>query len=73
MKTEYLRCDFSRPTQVGETVVKSITKYKYLGSINQRDREIDGDVNHHIQAGWLKCRAGTTVLCDTKFPSKLKG
>ena len=57
-KTEYLHCDFSGTTPVGElevsideAVIKSTTKYKYLRSIIQRDVEIDGDVNHRIQAG----------------------
>ncbi|XP_057543859.1 uncharacterized protein LOC130823249 [Amaranthus tricolor] len=58
---------------IDRTVVKSTTKYKYLGSVIQRDGEIDGDANHRIQAGWLKWRAATGVLCDRKFPSKLKG
>ena len=60
-KTEYLCSDFSGTQPVGEsevsieeTVVKSTTKYKYLGSIIQRDVEIDGDVNHRIHAGWFK-------------------
>ena len=51
-KTEYLRCDCSGISPVGkpevsidESVVKSTTKYMYLGSIIQRDGEIDGDVN----------------------------
>ena len=76
MKTEYLRCDFSGTLTVGEPevsinemVVKSTTKYKYLGSIIRRDGEIDGDVNHRIHAGWLKWRAATVVLCDRKFPT----
>ena len=78
-KIEYLRCDFSGTTPVepevsiDEAVVKSTTKYKYLRSVIQRDEEIDGDVNHRIQASWLKWRAATAVLCDRKFPSKLKG
>ena len=58
---------------IDEAVVKSTTKYKYLRSIIQRDGEIDGYVNHRIQPGWLKWRATTAVLCDRKFPSKLKG
>ena len=60
-KTEYLHCDFNGTTPVGEpevsideAVVKSMTKYKCLGSIIQRDGEIDKDVNHRIQTGWLK-------------------
>ena len=79
-KTEYLRCDFSGSqligepkVSIGEEVIKSTTKYKYLGSIIQRDGEIDGDVEHRIQAGWLKWRAATAVLCDKKIPNKLKG
>ena len=79
-KTEYLRCDFSGTAPLGEpemsideAVVKSMTKYKYLESIIQRDGEIDGVINHRIRAGWLKWRAATVVLCDRKFPSKLKG
>ena len=39
----------------------------------QRDGEIDGDVNHLIQASWIKWRAATAVLCDRKFQSRLKG
>ena len=33
--------------------------FKYLGSIIQKDREIDGDVNHRIKARWLKWRSAT--------------
>ena len=78
-KTEYLRCDFSGTSPVvkpemsiEEAVVKSTTRYKYLRLIIQRDGEIDGDVNHRIHAGWYKWHAATAVLCDKKFPSKLK-
>ena len=56
-----------------EEVITSTTKYGYLGSIIQRDGEIDGDVNHRIHAGWLKWQAATTMLCDKKFPNKVKG
>ncbi len=70
-KTEYLRCDFSGTPQIrepevsiGAEAVKITTKYKYLGLIIQRDGEIDRYVDHRIQAGWLKWRAATTVLCD---------
>ncbi|XP_057535268.1 uncharacterized protein LOC130813451 [Amaranthus tricolor] len=38
-----------------------------------REEEIDGDVNHCIQEGWIKWRAATALLCDRLFPSKLKG
>ena len=56
-----MRCIFSgdeqhdgRDVTMGEDVVASSIKFKYLGSIIQSDGEIDGDVIHHIQAGWLK-------------------
>ncbi|KAH1221829.1 Craniofacial development protein 2 [Glycine soja] len=40
---------------------------------DQDDGEIDGDVNHRIQAGWMKWRKASGVLCDAKVPIKLKG
>ena len=51
-----------------------VTKcFKYLGSIIQKDGEIDGDVNHRIKAGWFKWRSATGVLCDRNMPLSLKG
>ena len=47
--------------------------FKYLGSIIQKDREIDGDLNHRIKARWLKWRSGTRVLCDRNMHLSLKG
>ncbi|KAL5125442.1 hypothetical protein HKD37_02G005661 [Glycine soja] len=37
------------------------------------DGEIEGDVNHRIQAGWMKWKKASGVLCDAKVPIKLKG
>ncbi|XP_057540781.1 uncharacterized protein LOC130818636 [Amaranthus tricolor] len=79
-KAEYLRCDFSGippngepEVSTGEEVVTSTAKYRYLGLIFQSSVEIVGDVTHQIQAGWLKWRVAIEVLCDRKFPSRLKG
>ncbi|XP_057543262.1 uncharacterized protein LOC130821491 [Amaranthus tricolor] len=79
-KTKYLRCNFSGIESIGESevtiegdVVACMSKFKYLGSVIQSDGKIDRDVTHRIQAGWLKWRAATGVLCDKKFPSRLKG
>ena len=47
--------------------------FKYLGSIIKKDGEIDSDVNHRIQTGWLKWRNTTGVLCDRNIPLWLKG
>nr|XP_043629981.1 uncharacterized protein LOC122601281 [Erigeron canadensis] len=34
---------------------------------------IDEDVTHRIQAGWMKWRATTRVMCDKRISLKLKG
>ena len=58
---------------IGGEVVACMSKFKDLGSVIQSNGEIDGDVTNRIQAGWLKWRAATGVLCDKKFPRRLKG
>ncbi|KAJ0495634.1 putative reverse transcriptase domain, DNA/RNA polymerase superfamily [Helianthus annuus] len=79
-KTGYLHCDFSGAGDVEDTQitlegqgVQQTTKFKYLGSFIQRDGELDSDVAHRVQAGWCRWRAATGVLCDKRFPAKLKG
>jgi hypothetical protein len=59
-KTEYMKCDFSATTQEegdvrldGQVVPKKDTFY-YLGSMLQKDGDIDKDVSHRIKDGWLK-------------------
>ncbi|XP_076917052.1 uncharacterized protein LOC143576971 [Bidens hawaiensis] len=79
-KTEYLDCDFCgvnddedvQITIESQEVAQS-TKFKYLGSFVQSDGGTDSDVAHRVQAGWCKWRATTGVLCDKRFPTKLKG
>ena len=39
----------------------------YLKSVIQSNGEIDGNVTNRTQAGWLKWRVATGVLCDKKF------
>ena len=46
--------------------------FKYLSSIIQKDGEINSDINHKIQAGWLKWRSAIRVLCDRNIPLWLK-
>ena len=46
--------------------------FKYLSSIIQKDGEINSDVNHSIQADWLKWRSATGVLCDRNILLCLK-
>nr|XP_043611483.1 uncharacterized protein LOC122583111 [Erigeron canadensis] len=81
-KTEYLRCDFDKNVRrqnvdadihIGERILCSKESFRYLGSVIHKSGEIDEDVTHRIQAGWMKWRASTGVLCDKRIPLKLKG
>jgi hypothetical protein len=46
--------------------------FRYFGSMLQSEGKIDEDVSHRIRAGWIKWRQTFGVLCDKKFPNKLK-
>ena len=79
-KTEYMRCAFSTTKHEeegdvsldGQVVPKKDT-FRYLGSMLQKDGDIDEDVNHRIKAGWMKWRQASGILCDKRVPQKLKG
>ena len=55
----------------GQVVPRKDT-FRYLGSMLQRDGDIDEDVSHRIKAGWMKWRQASGVLCDKMVPQKLK-
>jgi hypothetical protein len=76
---EYMKCDFSTTTQEegdvrldGQVIPKKDT-FHYLGSMLQKNGDIDEDVSHRIKAGWLKWRQASGVLCNPRVPLKLKG
>jgi hypothetical protein len=75
---EYMKCDFSATTQEegdvrldGEVVPMKYT-FRYLGSMLQKNGDIDEDVIHRIKAGWLNWRQASGVLCDPRVSLKLK-
>ena len=75
-----MECKFNKSRRVsnsevkiGDHIIPQVPRFKYLGSVIQDDGEIEGDVNHRIQAGWMKWRKASGVLCDAKVPIKLKG
>ena len=77
-KTEYMMCDFSATRHEGggisldgQVVVQKDT-FRYLGSVLQKDGDIDEDVRYRISSGWLKWRQSSGVLCDRRVPQKLK-
>ncbi|KAL5192364.1 Germin-like protein subfamily 3 member 4 [Glycine soja] len=79
-KSKYMECKFNKrrrvsnsEVKIGDHIIPQVTRFKYLGSVIQDDGEIEGDVNHRIQAGWMKWRKASGVLCDAKVPVKLKG
>jgi hypothetical protein len=78
-KTQYMKCDFSGTTQeegdirLDSQVVPKKDTFRYLGSMLQKDGDIDEDLSHRIKAGWLKWRQASSVLCDPRVPLKLKG
>ena len=56
----------------GQVVPKKDT-FWYLGSMLQRDEDIDADVSHRIKARWIKWRQVSGILSDKRVPQKLKG
>jgi hypothetical protein len=74
-----MKCDFSAMgyedgdvSLDGQVVPKKDT-FRYLGSILQKEGDIDEDASHRIKVGWLKWRQAAGVLCDPRMPHKLKG
>ena len=59
-KIEYMKCDFGdtrhegEDVSLGREVVPKKDTFRYLGSMLQRDGDIDEDVSHRIEAGWMK-------------------
>jgi hypothetical protein len=47
--------------------------FRYLGSMLQKDGNIDEAVSHRIKVSWLKWRQASGVLCDPRVLLKLKG
>jgi hypothetical protein len=77
-KMEYMKCDFSATTQeegdvrLDGQVVPKKDNFRYLGSMLQKNGDIDEDVSHRIKADRLKWRQVSGVLCDPRVPLKLK-
>ncbi|KAM1205409.1 hypothetical protein ACFX2G_006312 [Malus domestica] len=79
-KTEYIECKFSANggqnelrVRIGDQEIPKSDCFGYLGSILQKNGELDRDFNHRIQAGWMKWKSASSMLCDCRMPLKLKG
>ncbi|KAM2243451.1 hypothetical protein ACFX1S_010279 [Malus domestica] len=60
-KIEYMECKFSANggqnelgVRIGDQEIPKRDRFRYLGSILQKNGKLDGDLNHRIQAGWMK-------------------
>ncbi|KAM2189178.1 hypothetical protein EV2_031863 [Malus domestica] len=60
-KTEYMECKFSANgsqnelgVRIGDQEIPKSDYFRYLGSILQKNGELDGDLNYRIQARWMK-------------------
>ncbi|KAJ8714621.1 hypothetical protein PYW07_002846 [Mythimna separata] len=77
-KTEYLFCDFGGPSNpsplaLARTFISICSDFRYVGSLVQGNGEVDRDISHRINAGWMKWRQVTGTTCDPRMPFKLKG
>ncbi|GJN20677.1 hypothetical protein PR202_gb08080 [Eleusine coracana subsp. coracana] len=77
-KTEYMMCEFSVTRHEdgdvslnGQLVAKKDT-FRYLGSMLQKDGDIDEDVRHRISAGWLKMASSIRRLMRQEGATKAK-
>ena len=73
-----MRCDFDNVAhEEGEVslegqVVPKKDAFRYLGSMVQKDGDIDADVSHRIKAEWIKWRQASGILCDKEGTTKAK-
>jgi hypothetical protein len=77
-KTEYMKYKFSASRNINQSVTLDgsaipVDEYfRYLGSIIQKDGELDNNVAHRIKAGLLKWRSATSILYNRNIPLYLK-
>ena len=77
-KIKHMRWAFDTATHEEEgvnledQVVPKKDTFRYLGSMLQRDNNIDEDVSYRIKARWMMWRQTFGALCDKSVPQKLK-
>lgn len=47
-----------------------IKRFKYLGSVTQKDYDIGGDVEHRIRYEWTERKASSILI--KKYPNQVK-
>ncbi|KAI5724950.1 hypothetical protein M8J77_009188 [Diaphorina citri] len=50
----------------------SVEKFKYLGSVIEKEGNLTAEIQHRINCGWMNWRKLSGVLCDKKISVKKK-
>ena len=65
------RCGIKIVDRNGQEL-KQVSKFKYLGSVFERDGRCEVDVKERIRVGWAKWTEVNEVINDSRMPLKLK-
>ena len=75
-KTEYLCINGendSKTVKMKDTKVPRVKEFKYLGSTVQESGSCESEVKKRVQVGWKQWRKVLGVICDRRFPARVKG
>ena len=75
-KTEYLCINGendSKTVKMNDTKVPRVKEFKYLGSTVQESGSCESEVKKRVQVGWNGWRKVSRVICDRRFPARVKG
>ena len=79
LKTVYLVAKFSKKNSdvqeevaIGSSPLKTVTSFRYLGSLIQESGSVEEEIQSRATAAWSKWREVSGVVCDKKMPLRLK-
>lgn len=67
-KTEYMttRDEDGCGIMLGNEVLANVPKFKYLGSVLEKNGKLRGEMNHRVSCGWMNWKRMSGVLCKKK-------
>jgi len=79
LKTVYMVAKFSKENRdvqeevaIGRSPLKTVTSFRYLGSLIQESGSVEEEIQSRATAAWSKWREVSGVVCDKKMPLRLK-
>ena len=54
--------------RLGDDKLNTVTTFKYLGSIFDRNGGAESDIDNRVKLAWMKWKQLTGVICDKKVP-----